>query len=115
MAAGRTPPRRSLRNRTLTSWECAGSPLSPRPGEGEIVAVDGEGTPYWRYQDAVPLVGMSGEVDSMALYTGQSAGLVYEVLPAATIVARLVAEAQRVMAPGFCAAAGSGHEGGSGP
>ncbi|WUF43249.1 nitronate monooxygenase [Streptomyces sp. NBC_00483] len=94
-------PHRSLRNRTLDIWERAGSPPPPRPGEDDIVVVDGEGTPYVRYQDAVPLVGMRGEVDSMALYAGQSVGLVHEVLPAATIAARLVVEAQRVMLPGF--------------
>ncbi|MCP9210437.1 NAD(P)H-dependent flavin oxidoreductase [Streptomyces sp. NEAU-Y11] len=90
-------PHRSLRNSTLTSWEAADSPLSTRPGEGDIVALDAEGAQYLRYQDAVPLVGMTGDLDSMALYAGQSAGLVHEVLPASTIVARTVAEAKRSM------------------
>ncbi|WP_260639534.1 hypothetical protein [Streptomyces angustmyceticus] len=40
---------------------------------------------------------MTGDVDAMALYAGQSAGLVRAVLPAAAIVARTVAEAKRAM------------------
>ena len=94
-------PHRSLRNSTLTSWEAAGSPLSTRPGEGDIVAVDAEGAPSLRYEDAVPLPGMTGDVDSMALYAGQSAGLVHEILPAATIVARTVAEAKHAWQRSF--------------
>ncbi|MFJ9406765.1 NAD(P)H-dependent flavin oxidoreductase [Streptomyces sp. NPDC101393] len=94
-------PHRSLRNSTLTSWQAAGSPLSTRPGEGDVVAVDAEGAPSLRYEDAVPLPGMTGDVDSMALYAGQSAGLVHEILPAATIVARTVAEAKRAWQRSF--------------
>ncbi|MGX7758878.1 NAD(P)H-dependent flavin oxidoreductase [Streptomyces angustmyceticus] len=90
-------PHRSLRNSTLASWEAAGSPLSARPGEGDIVARGADDAPYLRYQDAVPLAGMTGDVDAMALYAGQSAGLVRAVLPAAAIVARTVAEAKRAM------------------
>ncbi|MEU5239442.1 hypothetical protein ACH4UR_25585 [Streptomyces lydicus] len=59
--------------------------------------MDNEGAQYLRYQDAVPLVGMTGEVDRMALYAGQSAGLVRESLAAAEIVARTATEAKRVM------------------
>ncbi|MGW1947624.1 NAD(P)H-dependent flavin oxidoreductase [Streptomyces sp. NPDC001940] len=94
-------PHRSLRNSTLSSWEAAGSPPSARPGEGDIIARDAEDTPYLRYQDAVPLAGMTGDVDAMALYAGQSAGLVRDILPAATIVARTMAEAKRAMLPEF--------------
>lgn len=91
-------PHRSLRNSTLTAWEAAGSPLTrPRPGEDEVVAVDSEGTPYVRYQDAVPLTGMTGDVDSLALYAGQSAGLIHDVLPAVTIVARTATQAQQAI------------------
>lgn len=53
------------------------------------------------HEDSVPLTGMTGDVDAMALYAGQSAGLVREVLPAATIVARTVAEARRALLPEF--------------
>ncbi|RFC75116.1 nitronate monooxygenase [Streptomyces sp. AcE210] len=95
-------PHRSLRNGTLTTWEGAGFPLSPsRPGEGDTVAVDSDGDQYLRYQDAVPLAGMTGDVDSMALYAGQSAGLVREILPAEMIVARTAAEAERAMTGEF--------------
>ncbi|MET8687249.1 nitronate monooxygenase [Streptomyces sp. NPDC004732] len=94
-------PHRSLRNSTLSAWEAAGSPVSGRPGEGDVIARGAGDAQYLRYEDAVPLVGMAGDVDAMALYAGQSAGLVREVLPAATIVARTVAEAKRALVPQF--------------
>jgi NAD(P)H-dependent flavin oxidoreductase YrpB (nitropropane dioxygenase family) len=40
---------------------------------------------------------MSGDLEAMALYAGQSAGLVDDVAPAADIVARIVTEAMAVL------------------
>jgi NAD(P)H-dependent flavin oxidoreductase YrpB (nitropropane dioxygenase family) len=92
-------PHRALRNRTMVDWDDAGRPPSPnRPGEGEIVAIDSEGHEHLRYEDLMPLAGMTGDLDEMALYAGQSAGLVNDVLPAAEIVARIVSEAEQALA-----------------
>jgi NAD(P)H-dependent flavin oxidoreductase YrpB (nitropropane dioxygenase family) len=87
-------PHRVLRNSTLSAWEQAGRPAAPhRPGEGEVVARDGRGTEHLRYEDLMPLGFLDGDVEEMALYAGQSAGLVHDVRPAADIVATLVDEA----------------------
>jgi nitronate monooxygenase len=87
---------RALRNRTLSMWDAAGSPAAPaRPGEGDVVATDVRGRTYLRYGDMMPLAGMRGDLDEMAMYAGQSVGLVNDVAPAADIVARLVLEAER--------------------
>ncbi len=77
-------PHRVLRNSTYERWEAAGSPLSgQRPGEGEEIT---SGIP--RYAANLPLAGMEGDVEAMAMYAGQSVGAITEVEPAAAIVER---------------------------
>jgi NAD(P)H-dependent flavin oxidoreductase YrpB (nitropropane dioxygenase family) len=91
-------PHRVLRNSTVSAWERAGQPAhGSRPWEGETVARLADGAPVVRYADSEPVVGMSGDVEALAMYAGQSAGLVHEVKPAAVIVEELVAEAQRAL------------------
>ncbi|MGD3112063.1 NAD(P)H-dependent flavin oxidoreductase [Streptomyces sp. YGL11-2] len=90
-------PHRSLRNSTLTAWEAAGSPAAPnRPGEGVIVATDSQGRTHQRYGDMVPVPWMTGDVEALALYAGQSAGLVRDTLTAERIVASICDQAQRI-------------------
>lgn len=87
-------PHRVLRNATLAAWEEAGRPEAPdRPGETDVLARDSRGTEHRRYGDLMPLRNLEGSLDEMALYAGQSAGLVHDVRPAADIVATLVDEA----------------------
>jgi nitronate monooxygenase len=84
-------PHRTLRNSTVRSWEDAGRPVEPdRPGEGEVIAHGADGTPLYRYGLEPPTAGTTGDVEALALYSGQSAGVVREVLPAADIVDELV-------------------------
>ena len=91
-------PHRALVNSTMTSWDQAGRPTAPnRPGEGDVIAIDAHGSAHHRYEDLMPLPGMTGDLEAMAMYAGQSVGLVREVLPAADIVARLVAEAEAAL------------------
>ena len=80
-------PHRVLRNTTYEAWEAAGGPRSgERPGEGEEVV---RGIP--RYAANMPLAGMEGDVEAMAMYAGQSVGAITEVEPAAAIVERFAA------------------------
>ncbi len=86
-------PGRTLRNATLRAWEAAGRPAGPhRPGEGDIIARDASGKAFERYDDTPPLPGMTGDLEEMALYAGQSVGLVHDGAPAREIVARLARE-----------------------
>ena len=86
-------PGRTLRNATLRAWEAAGRPAGPhRPGEGDIVARDASGRAFERYDDTPPLPGMTGDLEEMALYAGQSVGLVHSTAPARDIVAQLAQE-----------------------
>ncbi|MGI5213154.1 NAD(P)H-dependent flavin oxidoreductase [Plantactinospora sp. CA-290183] len=85
---------RVLRNTTLDHWVEAGSPAAPdRPGEGDVLATDARGREHLRYGDVIPLPGMTGRLDELALYAGQSAGGIHSVAPAAEIVETLLREA----------------------
>ncbi|MFD7922146.1 NAD(P)H-dependent flavin oxidoreductase [Streptomyces sp. NPDC059740] len=92
-------PHRALRNSTVRSWEAAGrpSPEDARPGEHDILGSTDDGTPIERYADVAPTRDMTGQEEAMALYAGQSVGLVEETLPAADIVRALVDEADMAL------------------
>jgi len=94
-------PGRTLRNSTFNNWEAAGHPTrGQRPGEGEIVATRQDGRPpVARYDQPLPLAGMTGDMEAMPLWAGQSAGLVSRMQPAGEIVMELVDEAVRVIRP----------------
>lgn len=90
---------RVLRNPTIEAWLAAGSPPSGRrPGEGEVIATRPDGSEIVRYSSTSARADVTGKIDELSLWAGQSAGLVHEVLPAAEIVRRTVAEAEQVLA-----------------
>ncbi len=92
-------PHRVLRNSTFDRWEAAGRPPSgQRPGEGEVPARQPNGRPLQRYSFDSPLPGASGDIEATCLYAGQSAGLVHDMVPAGTLVTRIVAEAEAALA-----------------
>jgi nitronate monooxygenase len=94
-------PHRALCNSTMAQWEAAGSPPNGRrPGEGEIVARFADGRPAERYSDTLALPGMTGDVEALALYAGQSAGLATRVQPAADIVREIADGAIRTLQAG---------------
>jgi nitronate monooxygenase len=87
-------PHRTLRNSTVEAWERAGRPAAPaRPGEGDVVARTRDGRPIHRYAADAPVAGATGDVEALALYAGQSAGIVKHARPASEIVHELVAGA----------------------
>jgi nitronate monooxygenase len=90
---------RVLRNATIERWLAAGSPPSgDRPGEGEVVAARADGSELVRYSSMSPRVGTTGRIDELSLWSGQSVGLIHEVLPAAEIVRRTVSDAESILA-----------------
>src|SRR5581483_1426758 len=92
-------PHRALRNSTRERWEAAGSPQpGSRPGEGEVVATRADGTPIVRYSSSMPVASLSGDIESLSLWSGQGIGLVDTVQPAAEIVRELVDETRQVLA-----------------
>jgi NAD(P)H-dependent flavin oxidoreductase YrpB (nitropropane dioxygenase family) len=89
-------PHRVLRNLTFEEWEDAGCPAAPdRPGEGEVIARGPDGAEFRRYDDMIPLADLHGELELMALYAGQSVGLVTDVRPASEILETIVSDAAR--------------------
>jgi nitronate monooxygenase len=85
-------PHRALHNSTAEAWEAAGRPpTGSRPGEGDVIAHFASGEPIVRYSPAPPLVGVTGEIEALSLWAGQSVALAKRRQPAATIVAELVA------------------------
>ena len=89
---------RVVRTPLVRAWEEAGRPAAgARVGEGEVVAHAGDGRPIVRYHYASPRDDMTGAIEELALYAGQSAGLVHRLQPAGDIVRELVAEAEDVL------------------
>jgi nitronate monooxygenase len=100
-------PHRVLRNSTLEAWERAGRPAAPRrPGEGDVLAHAPDGSPLHRYAATPPVRGTTGGVEALALYAGQSAGIVSRERPAAAIVREFAAGAAEAL--GAVPAAGDG-------
>ena len=76
----------------------AGRPAAPgRPGEGDVVAHAPDGSRLYRYGPEPAVGGATGDVEALALYAGQSAGIVKDVLPAAAIVDELIRDAERAL------------------
>jgi len=95
-------PHRVLRNTAFAEWEAAGRPASgQRPGEGTIVgtvSVAGTTMEVPKYGAMPPITGFSGDMESIALYAGESCSLVHDIKPAAQIVHEVVREAEEVIA-----------------
>ncbi len=84
-------PHRAIHNSTAQAWEAAGRPPpGSRPGEGDVIAHFASGEPILRYSPAPPLIGVTGEIEALSLWAGQSVALAKQRQPAATIVAELV-------------------------
>jgi len=91
-------PNRCLKNETIAAWIAAGCPSTgSRPNEGETLAYDSRGNPIPRYDLQEPLEGFKGDVASMALYAGQSAGLSNETAPVSEIITTMVEQAASIL------------------
>ena len=88
-------PHRVLRNSTFDRWEAAGRPPSgSRPGEGDQVARSA-GHPVPRYAINLPRVDVEGDIEAMAMYSGQGVGAIAAEEPAGGIVERFAYAALR--------------------
>lgn len=91
-------PHRVIENSTVADWKSAGSPRAgQRPAEGSVVAQFADGRLIHLYDDTIPLPGMTGEVERLALYAGQSVGLVKELKSAGAIVQEIAEDARRAI------------------
>jgi nitronate monooxygenase len=91
-------PHRVLRNSTVNAWETAGKPeVGKRPGEQDIIAHDATGNPIERYSDNNPIKGVTGNLEAMALYAGQSAGIAPEGLTAKETILHIMQQANQTL------------------
>jgi NAD(P)H-dependent flavin oxidoreductase YrpB (nitropropane dioxygenase family) len=94
-------PHRTLRTRLVSEWlgrEVRGQ--EQRPDEPVVGETDfaGQRIPVPRFSALPPMADTTGDVEALALYAGQSAGLVSAIEPADAVVHRLVAEARGIIA-----------------
>lgn len=89
-------PHRVLKNSTTELGSMAESG-GPRTGEGETIGAFRDGSPVLRYSDVIPLPGMSGDLTAMALYAGQSVGLVSRIQPATELTHELAQTAAQTL------------------
>ncbi len=91
-------PHRILRNATIEAWEAAGRPPpGRRPREGAVLAKSMDGDVV-AYQSHTPQASDEGDIDALALWSGQGVGLVRRVQPAADIVREIRDEAWAILA-----------------
>ena len=95
-------PHRVLRNTAFAEWESAGCPAhGQRPGEGTIVgtvSIAGTMMEVPKYAAIIPLTDFQGDMESVALYAGESCSLIHDIKPAAQIVRDVVREAEAAIA-----------------
>ncbi len=90
-------PHRVLRNALADRWLAEGRPdKSARHRSGETVAKHGRAS-IVSYQSITPHRDMTGEIEAMSMWAGQSVGLVNAVEPTASIFARVMEEAQTAL------------------
>jgi nitronate monooxygenase len=84
-------PHRVIKNSTVSAWEKAGCPqVGYRPNENEVIGYKENGRPILRYSDDGPISGTTGNLEALALYAGQTAGLISDVKPASQIMRELI-------------------------
>lgn len=90
-------PHRVLRNALADQWIASGRPDSElRHRANEIVAHHGLAN-LRAYQSVTPHRDMTGEIEVLSMWSGQSVGLVNSVEPAAAIITRVVAQAKTAL------------------
>jgi NAD(P)H-dependent flavin oxidoreductase YrpB (nitropropane dioxygenase family) len=93
-------PHRTLRTAFVNEWlsqEARGSEQRPdEPVIGEV-SLGGRRLPVLRFMGFPPGADTTGDIESMSLLAGQSAGLVNEIKPAGAIVHELVESAVRII------------------
>ena len=91
-------PHRVLHNTTAANWQAAGRPpMGKRPSEGEVIASSKSLGTILRYQSDTPAWDMEGNIEAMALYAGQSVGLVKKRQSAGDIVREISEEAKQIL------------------
>ncbi|MBB72768.1 MAG: 2-nitropropane dioxygenase [Legionellales bacterium] len=82
---------RVLRNSSYQQWLDAGKPPSGnRPGEHDVITEFNPDSPVERYSYYLPAPAMKGDLEPLANYMGQSAGLVKNIQPVTDIIDEVI-------------------------
>jgi hypothetical protein len=65
-----------------------------------VIAKRADGRSVRLYSDDSPKGGLTGNIEAMCLYSGQSAGLVHSVEPTGRIVENIMSEAETILGRG---------------
>lgn len=95
-------PHRTLRNKTMREWEAAGCPpVGQRPGEGTVIGTrrlpSGQVQPWPRYAVGIIPPAFEGDLQAVAMFAGESCGVIHEIKPAAAIVRDLALNAEAAL------------------
>jgi nitronate monooxygenase len=82
--------------RVLQNSVTRGEQGDPFSGKREAIGKEGERT-IWLFSTDSPQRNMTGEFEKMALYAGEASGVIAEIVPAATRIAAIMAEAEALM------------------
>lgn len=90
-------PHRVLRNALAERWLAEGRPDNRSRHRADDAIAQRGGVNIGTYQSTTPHREMTGEIEAMSMWAGQSVGLVTQVEPAGAIVARMVDEARVIL------------------
>jgi NAD(P)H-dependent flavin oxidoreductase YrpB (nitropropane dioxygenase family) len=94
-------PTRVLRNRVVREWEHRVAEIPTDTSHEPVIGymnLLGQRVEMHRFSNLVPMRELTtGDLEEMALLAGQGVGLVTAIEPAATVVARLTAEAEAII------------------
>lgn len=83
-------PHRTLRNSTFMGWDAAGRPTAGgRPGEGEVILREADGTEVPRYSAMLPTRDSQGDWEAAALYAGTGVERISDMPPVGELIARI--------------------------
>ena len=87
-------PHRVIKNSTVRDWLKADKPVSgKRPDEGKTIGKTPKGEDIKLYSQNNPILGTKGQLEKMALYAGQSVGLINKREKSKDIIQNVVKEA----------------------
>ncbi|WP_282122484.1 NAD(P)H-dependent flavin oxidoreductase [Algibacter mikhailovii] len=82
---------RILRNSTFKNWESEGCPkIGNRPGENDIIGKNAHNWNIERYSFSAPTVGVTGEIEAMTHYAGESVDKINDIPTVHALIENLI-------------------------
>lgn len=82
---------RILRNSTFKAWEAEGCPvIGNRPGENDIIGKNVNNKNIERYSFSAPTIGVTGEIEAMTHYAGESVDEIKDIPTVSALIENLL-------------------------